>query len=190
MSKQQDFNDAEARKADRFALIQKLGIEYAASFVPFSQSRNANEKTPSINWKVTVKKGNQSLTTDYMQGIAHISRYATGGKRRNTHADIYAINRSVENGVEYKIDAPTWAKDSSFKKQSAPELQDVLYSLISDSDALEYPTFEDWADNLGYDKDSLSGEKIYRACLETGLKLRAMLGDQNLTKLRELFQGY
>jgi hypothetical protein len=47
-----------------------------------------------------------------------------------------------------------------------------------------------WADTYGYDKDSRSGEKIYRACLEIGLKLRAMIGDQNITKLRDLFQDY
>ena len=190
MNKQTAFNDAEERKADRFALIQKLGLEYRAEFVPFSKSRNAKKNNKSLNWSVTISRGNASITTDYMQGVGHIAGYSTGGKRRDTHADVFAVNRAVENGVEYKIDAPTWAKDSSFKKQPAPGLQDVLYSLISDSDALDYPTFEEWADNMGFDEDSRSGEKIYRACLETGLKLRAMLGDQNLTKLRELFQDY
>ena len=58
------------------------------------------------------------------------------------------------------------------------------------SDVLNAGTFEEWAGDFGYDLDSRNAEKIYRACLDNALKLRAMLGNDALDKLRELFQDY
>lgn len=188
MNKQQVFNETENRKADRFALIQKLGLEYSAEFVPFSKSRNANEKNKSLNWRVTIKRGRSSLTTDYMQGIGHLPGYSEYRTRRNTSADVYAINRSIESGYVYDINAGVLAKN--LEKIPAPALQDVLHSLLMDGEALDYSSFEEWAASIGYDKDSRSAEKIYHACIEIALKLRSMLGDENIRKLRDLYQDY
>ena len=71
-----------------------------------------------------------------------------------------------------------------------PDSLDVLSCLVSESDAIDSPAFDDWASNFGYDTDSRKAESVYRACLETGLKLRAAVGDSGLTKLREAFQDY
>ena len=59
-----------------------------------------------------------------------------------------------------------------------------------DADVLDYPTFEEWADTFGYDCDSRSAEKTYRDCLEIALKMRAIFGEADLTKLRDTFQDY
>jgi hypothetical protein len=75
-------------------------------------------------------------------------------------------------------------------KTIMPDKLDVIYSLISDSDAIEYGSFEEWAENFDYETDSRKAEAIYRTCLEFGLKLRRALGDKALTELREAFQDY
>lgn len=87
-------DNAEDRAADRFALINKLGIEYSAEFVPFSRSRFSAEKSPSLNWKVTIKRGNQSMTTDYMQGCAHIPFYS------HHHSRLAVYNNAVREACE------------------------------------------------------------------------------------------
>ena len=71
-----------------------------------------------------------------------------------------------------------------------PEPRDVIHCLLSDGEAIDHAKYEDWADNFGYDRDSRKGEAIYRHCLELGLQLRSSLGDDNLRKLREAFEGY
>lgn len=63
-----------------------------------------------------------------------------------------------------------------------PSLDDVLLSLALDSRALDL-CFEDWADDYGYDTDSREAERIYRLCVEQGLKLRAMLGWSRFNEL-------
>jgi hypothetical protein len=48
-------------------------------------------------------------------------------------------------------------------------LDDVLYSLISDSEALNM-NFNDWRDNFGYENTS-EAKKIYKACIRNAKKL-------------------
>lgn len=173
------------------ALIDSLGITYKAKFVPFSQSRNAKEKHLSLNWLVAVERGNQSITTDFMQGIGHLKGYCYS-----------SANKLVEhNNIKYAVESGKWdeshdkagfrTKDQTFWKNiPAPDIVDVLYSLVMDSDVIDYATFEDWANNSGYDADSRNAEKIYRACIEIALKMRVMFGDSGMQQLREAFQDY
>lgn len=68
----------------------------------------------------------------------------------------------------------------------APKLEDVLYSLTSD--AIEFfapkpPTFEEWADAIGYATDSRKAEKVYRACKRQYARLSEFLGAEHLLTL-------
>lgn len=59
--------------------IAALGLTIDCVFVPFSQSRNRAEKTPNLNWVVTVKRnGRDVLTTDYSAGMGHCPGYKAG----------------------------------------------------------------------------------------------------------------
>jgi len=71
-----------------------------------------------------------------------------------------------------------------------PELIDVLYCLVLDASVLDFACFEDWADEYGYDTDSRKAERIYKDCLETGLKLRQILGPGGLSELQHEYEGY
>ena len=136
-------------------LLSDMGLSRALKFVPFSQSRNASEKYPSLNWKVTLQhNGREVLTTDYMQGCAHARSYKQGD---NTVRRDQMVREECETGRN----APT------------PDLRDIVYSLVMDSDVIDYPSFEEWASNFGYETDSRKAEAIYRACLDIALKLRA-----------------
>ena len=65
-----------------------------------------------------------------------------------------------------------------------PTFPEILDSLRSDSECA-YPTFEEFADNLGYDSDSRSAEKIYLACCEIERKLRRLVGGKGMVELLE-----
>jgi len=66
-----------------------------------------------------------------------------------------------------------------------PTFPDILDSLRSDAECA-YPTFEEFADNLGYDSDSRSAEKIYLACCEIERKLRRLVGGKGMVELLEV----
>jgi len=148
-------------------------LDYHAEFIPHSKSRNAAQE-PSLNWRVTFTRG-RTLTADYMQGIGHLPGYS---QRRTIHNVEYE-KRCAESGL-----CAREFESQGLRKIPAPPLADVLQCLLMDAEAIDYGTFEEWADNFGYDSDSRAAERIYRACLETGLQLRAMLGDK-MDALRE-----
>jgi hypothetical protein len=185
--------DKDKLRADVLAALGD--VTYAAEFVPQSKSRNATEPGRSLNWRVTLARPRgRSISTDYMQGIGHIpdhrfmrttldveayefevcemGKYAPGG--------LYIRNANGSNGAKQRVRAAL----------PAPDVLDVLACLLLDSVVLEYATFEEWAPNLGYDPDSRTGERAYRACLEIALALRALLGEPCMTRLRELLQDY
>ena len=169
--------------------IAALGLTYSAEFVPFSKSRNAKANPKinelGLNWRVTVRKGARSLTTDYGAGIAHIPGYKYQARMSVDEAD--AIRTACELGTTRELGAPSLPRQAPIP---APKFADVLHCLVSDSEVIDCATFEEWASDLGYDPDSLTAERVYKACLEIALKLRAMVGDTGLAQLRDAFQDY
>jgi hypothetical protein len=167
--------------------INELGLFVISEFVPYSKSRKYASGTraidKSLNWKVTlVYQGKNVLTTDYSAGIGHCPSYKCG---RLTLADAERLEFEVEQGKTARGDHVIMGG-----RPILPNTADVIYSLVSDSDALNYRDFEEWAQSFGYNTDSRKAESIYQACLKTGLALRNVLGGANLAKLVEAFQDY
>lgn len=157
------------------AWAQDNAITLESEFVPFSKSRNAKEKHPSLNWKVTLQRnGHAILTTDYSAGMGHCPSYKSG-----FHATEEAIAWEVEHGTKYRDITPI-----------LPDLADVLYSLALDASVLDAGSFEEWAEEFGYDTDSRAAEGLYRACLDIALKLRNGLGEAKLAELQEVTREY
>lgn len=156
------------------ALLAKAGVTYSAEFVPQSKSRNALEKEPSLNWRVTLTGGRVApWTTDYMQGIGHVPNYnALKGPKTTLFNDGY-----LRDGIT-RMPLP------------APHVADVAHSLVLDSDVISYGSFEEWAREFGYDEDSRKAERTYQACMAIALKLRQILGDELIAKLRDALEDY
>ncbi len=158
--------------------MKTLKLSVTAKFVPFSESRNNGEKHHSLNWKITVhKNGHTVLTTDYMAGSAYAPSYKQG-------------DHTVDTTNNVKQECETGRCATGFAKQINPDSADVVYSLVSDTDVLNYGSFEEWASSFGYDADSKSAEKTYRLCLDIALKLHSVLGDDGLRQLQEASQDF
>lgn len=174
--------------------LTEMGITVESVFVPFSQSRNKGEKYKYLNWKVTLRvNGNNILTTDYSAGVAHCPGYnkITPSDFSGTRSVFQKIvtNAECEKGKPVKKVSrfDTCLHESNY---IMPNSADVVYSLFMDSDVLNYSSFEDWADCMGYDKDSRQAESTWRDCLTIALSLRAALGESGLSKLQTIFEDY
>lgn len=65
-----------------------------------------------------------------------------------------------------------------------PTVEQVLYSLAADAQGVEnVDTFEEWAQNYGYDTDSRKAEATYRAVVEEVRRVRAWLSRQAWAEL-------
>jgi hypothetical protein len=59
-----------------------------------------------------------------------------------------------------------------------PNAEDVMEALLSDAAGFDNArSFEDWAEEYGYDTDSRKAEKLYRAVKAQTDKLARLLGD-------------
>jgi len=161
------------------------GLEYSATFVPLSQSRNSGNPNLTLNWRITISKGQASITTDYQQGIAHLPGYKFVFGRRVSVDEHKEIARACEEGDYYKHGG-IYA-DSKRRKIEPPKLVDVMFSLVMDSSAIDAGCFEEWASEFGYDTDSISARDTYDQCIAIALKLRQII---DLDEAREAFQDY
>lgn len=168
-------------------------LEYRAEFVPQSKSRSAAEKTPSLNWRVTFSRNGRELTTDYRQGIGHLPHYSHAFAKIVVYDN--AVREAAETGKsrlrEHKNAYDACQADHSHRPGNpipAPGMAEVLHCLLMDAEAINAGSFEEWASDLGYDTGSRKAEGIYRECLDTALKLRAMLGDETISRLRDALQ--
>ncbi len=72
-------------------------------------------------------------------------------------------------------------------KGKTPTLDDVLYSLLGDFQALEM-THKEFCNEFGYDPDSIKGLEIYNACKQNSYRLQ--LSGIDIDKQRERLQDY
>ena len=168
---------------------QAFGLFIDFHFVPWSRSRNAkpNPKLSnrSLNWKVTLLHAPHSIETkyrvldvDYQAGIAHCPSYQPNARPTIDYAEKIAFE--TEQGRRFRGALGGGAP-------IRPDPVAVVGCLLSDADALNYSSFEDWAASLGYDADSRKAETTYRECLRIGLALRNALGEAKLAQLRDAY---
>lgn len=173
--------ESETLRAALIALLAELKLSTSSTFVPQSQSRNAKDKQPSLNWRVVVKRDGRTLIeTDYMQGIAHVPGYRD---QRNAF-DRRAYTDASEKGT-YPRGAGNWTRAAI----PQPSAVDIMYSLVSDAQCGDN-TFADFCVEFGYDSDSRKAEATWRACVDTFLVLRRHLGDHNYARLSDAYREY
>jgi len=177
----------------RQEIIETLGLTAESTFVPFSQSRNKDEKHKSLNWLVTIRRGNRSMTVEYMQGIAHHPQYkqAWGNKTYAQRVIDQGIAQSCETGKQFTyMTSIDRIQPLAGRPLPKPTLEEVLYCLTLDSGVLNYATYEEWAHEFGYDEDSRKGEQTYQACLKQALQFKQLVNEVELEALREVYQDY
>jgi hypothetical protein len=177
-------------KEELLQAVDAFKVTMDAAFVPYSQSRHKADDWKSLNWRVTVRvDGREVITTDYAQGVAHCPAHHNTRFAPRTYEKRKAIEHEIETGLEAKYLTSSGCVASG-KPIAPPAVLDVVYSLVSDANVLDYPSFCAWAEDFGYDLDSRKAEATYRTCLEIALELRAALGYDGFRQLQEACQDY
>ena len=67
-----------------------------------------------------------------------------------------------------------------FAHTDEPDAPGILNCLASDANGIENneASFETWCSEYGYDTDSRSAERTFKACVESSRKLRQLVGDE------------
>lgn len=127
------------------------------------------------SWAVSFsREGKNSFSTDYHTGIGHRE------SKRPMPPEIARLGKNIIARVDWER---TWLK------AVAPHVAGVLYSVLMDSQGAEQ-NFLDWCDEYGYDNDSMKAHKVYTACCEILVKVRAFFTNEERQVMQELLQDY
>lgn len=184
---EQEYEDART-KAKEYCEQEK--ITFTHMFVPWSSIEEHpltydGKPWRCLNWSVTVYlNGRAIITTPYSAGIAKCPAYQAstvnlGGRNSLLRHD--TITQELETGKAWDTGKPI-----------NPDYIDVLALLVWEYkyNVINFPTYEQWAPEAGYDIDSRRGEKLYQQCLTNALKMRAGLGEDRMAVLREMFKDF
>ena len=142
-------------------ILEELGCTLTTRFVPWSLSRNAKEKDPSLNWECTLSLDGHSYSFPYTKGHGHCHAYRNPILLPDGRIDVYATKEAVRRECEtgHKVPPPT--------------LEEVCYSLFSDAYDGD---FEDWCADFGFSDDSIKAKAMYEECCRTRHALQRMFG--------------
>ena len=126
-------------------------------------------------WSVTITRNGGVFQTEYTQGC-HFRHHRVNGHPIQPLA--LSGRMTVAQAAKNKQTIP-----------DEPTLADVMSSLVWDAQSVaDGQTFEDFADEMGYDTDSREAERVYNGCRDEYFGLIRLAGD--LDELSQMFQDY
>lgn len=161
--------------------LTERGLEVEGDFVPFSKSRNANERHYSLNWIGRIKsKSRVVLSADYQQGEGHLPSYKQFARRTVMYDEL--LKSEAETGRKHRGENFLFPMG----KRIPFPAEDFLQCIALDCEAINAGCFEAWAEDVGFDPDSRKAEAIYRTCLNYALALRSALGEPQFSNFINL----
>lgn len=166
---------------------RNLGLSLTWDFIPFSQAKKPKgEDRLTLNWRIKLTRGNRVvIDTTYTAGVAHCPGY--GSRDKYSEKPIVAAECETGRVCRYSV---TMDQAYTTAQSINPDEADVIACLVLDCNALDYRDFEEWAESTGYDPDSRAAEAIYQTCVRHALALRAAVGEDGMTKLRDVCRDW
>ena len=161
---------------------------------------NPNMDKAMFHWQCILSNGKTSFAFPFSCGGAHVQLKKPADRSRMP-AGVTAndLTKAKNASVYYDFDIKSYCSRgsggsafflndlyASLFEPKPPTIDDVLGSLASDARVMDCRNFSEWADDYGYDTDSLKARKIYDACIEIALQLKALLGSDQLEKLQNI----
>jgi len=122
----------------------------------------------------------------YSTGSGHPMPWAKENRRALNHSTRIALERAKNSRPNslYAEEARRMVREA-YKKAAPIKIEDVLLSLQMDCSGW-FETFEDWAEGLGYDSDSIKAKGIFDACQDIARTMRRGLGADVFEKFQDL----
>src|SRR5690606_25564021 len=137
-------------------VAKELGIEMTAKFLKNDYHFAGDKDTRDI-YKVTLKRGNRKYSFEFGQSVMKSQYYKDRIEGRT-----YTLNGGCRTG-NYKInDLNKYVSGLTLIKGEEPTMYDILACLTTQ----DPETFEDFCSSYGYDTDSRSAKKIYKAVVK------------------------
>ena len=161
---------------------ESFNLEFKAEFLENGLHFQGDKETRDI-YNITLKRGQRKYTFKFGQSINNSGFYASYGRQKyniprekiglkNHELVTYVkrqFNHDFKNATNDKIVYPI-----------APNLYDVLTCLQK----YEVGTFENFCDDFGYDNDSMTAKKTYKAVIKEYDKMCSLFNNEELEILQ------
>lgn len=128
-------------------------------------------------YQITIKRGNRSYTTEFGQSLSKSLKYVDPYVKGREYT---ATGASLKGG--YKVTNLRYLNECKQVKGTPPTEYDFLASVTEYNPG----TFEDFCGEFGYDEDSRTAERTYKAVLDEWLRISSMYSDSELQELAEI----
>ena len=139
-------------------------------------------------YKVTIKRGNRQFVLNFGQSLARSGIQFRYGLMRTVEAN-HIVRKMVENKsnslmnyLKNNSNIPFDINKTALKFYELPNNYDILACLTKN----EVGTFDDFCDNYGYNKDSITAKKTYKAVVKEWENVCRIWSDNEIELLQEI----
>lgn len=139
-----------------------------------------------INYTCTLENKNHKYTFDFWDSIGNrelieaIQSYKVGSFFQDSE-HFRAVDLLQKNGIKAHTLRTKEAKEAEMAR-----LKPSPYDILTCLSPLYEDTLEEFCDAMGYDQDSKTAEKVYRACIEQDRNLRKLFSHAEMELLAEI----
>lgn len=127
---------------------------------------------------ITLTRGNRRFVFAFGQSIMNSQYYQDINIKERT----YTLNGGYRTGNYKILDIDRYQSFIKLIKGTLPTAYDILACLTK----YDPGTFEDFCDNFGYDRDSRSAKKTYKAVVKEWNNVSKLFNDSEIELLQEI----
>lgn len=144
---------------------------------PFEHPRNC------VNWEIRVSRNGQSKYFHHCQEVNFIATTQTGSESQKKEA--------VALAVEYRLKINAFGRQGHITERiPLLPIANALYTILIDARAMEYTSFNAWANALGYNPDGITDRLHFEQCRKTTLDLYTLFTTNEVHHLRKILKHY
>lgn len=163
------------KQAQKF--LNRTGVEFKAEFLKNDFHFKADKDKRDI-YICTLTRGSRSASFEFGTSIMDSQYY----QDKNIKGRTYTLNGGCRTGGYSINDIKKYSSYITLVKGVKPNEYDLLACLQK----YDVGTFEDFCNEFGYDEDSITAEKTYKAVIEEYYKVCMIFSDNEMEELHKI----
>ena len=174
-------NELPTKTIQEFIKENEITAEFIS--VPENPNMEPSKGMQPFHFHVLLKRKEHHLTTYYSVGIGIVERWTQQKKNQRSIWGFHGATPKA-TGKRNVLDAEMF---DAIAPKYRPEVADILDCLASDASCVHYgQSFEDFAGDMGYEKDSRKAKATYNLIKKQAEALKQLLGNDAFEKLLKI----
>ncbi len=161
--------------------LTQTGTEFKAEFKKHGYHFTGDKEKRDI-YTITLKRGDREYKFEFGASLNDSGFYVQFGRKRIDIDYQYLNSTNLNYIIKQKYQWDFRSNIDTIHKPVAP----TAYSVLACLTKYDCGTFEDFCSEFGYDTDSKTAEKTYKAVCEEWLNVQRLFTDKEIELLQEI----